>query len=124
MVDIEAAQPSDSYVHVRIGGEVDMSTRSQLADALRRAADDHDGAVVIDLSAVRFFSAAGVHCVDTAVAALGARGRPARVVCPERGPVWRLVCVLDLHRHWPVHHCIAEAVADLDIPAQPGPHCR
>jgi hypothetical protein len=82
MVDIEAAQPSDSYVHVRIGGEVDMSTRSQLADALRRAVDDHDGAVVIDLSAVRFFSAAGVHCVDTAVAALGcprtsgARGVP------------------------------------------------
>jgi anti-sigma B factor antagonist len=116
MGDIEVTQPSGGYVHVRIGGEVDISTRSALDDALRRAIDDHDGAVVIDLSAVRFFSAAGVHCVDATVGALGSRGRPVRVVCPEPGAVSRVVGLLELHRSWPVHHDVASAVASLDRP--------
>jgi anti-anti-sigma factor len=96
MVDIEVVQRSDGDVHVRVAGEVDISSRRPLAEALRRAVDDQDGAVVIDLSAVRFFSAAGVDCVDAAVTELGARGRPVRVVCPDPGPVWRLICVLRL----------------------------
>ena len=124
MVDIEVVQRSDGDVHVRVAGEVDISSRRPLAEALRRAVDDQDGAVVIDLSAVRFFSAAGVDCVDAAVTELGARGRPVRVVCPDPGPVWRLICVLKLQRHWPVHHRVADAVASLDLPAQPDPHCR
>jgi anti-anti-sigma factor len=124
MVDIEVVQRSDGDVHVRVAGEVDISSRRPLAEALRRAVDDQDGAVVIDLSAVRFFSAAGVDCVDAAVTELGARGRPVRVVCPDPGPVWRLICVLRLQQYWPVHHRVADAVASLDLPAQPGPHCR
>ena len=124
MVDIEVTQPCDGYVHVRIGGEVDISTRPPLGDALRRAVDDHDGAVVIDLSTVRFFSAVGVNCVDAAVAELAARGRAVRVVCPESGPVWRLVDVLKLHRHWPMHLDLADAVTGLDLPAPPGARRR
>jgi anti-anti-sigma factor len=124
MVDIEVVQRSDGDVHVRVAGEVDISSRRPLAEALRRAVDDQDGAVVIDLSAVRFFSAAGVDCVDAAVTELGARGRPVRVVCPDPGPVWRLICVLRLQQYWSVHHRVADAVASLDLPAQPGPHCR
>lgn len=124
MVDIEVTRPSDGYVHVRIGGEVDISTRPPLGDALRRAVDDHDGAVVIDLSTVRFFSAVGVNCVDAAVAELVARGRAVRVVCPDSGPVWRLVDVLKLHRHWPMHLDLADAVTGLDLPAPPGARRR
>ena len=121
MGDIEVVQRSDGYVVVRVAGEVDISTRPPLMEALRTAVGSQDRAVVIDLSAVRFFSAAGVHCVDTAVTELGARGRPVRVVCPDPGPVWRLICVLKLHRQWPVHHSIADAVADLGLPAQSAP---
>lgn len=118
MVDIEIAQRPGGYVHVRVGGEVDISTRAPLAKALDRAIDEHDAAVVIDLSAVRFFSAAGVHCVDAAVAALGHHGRAVRVVCADTGPVRRLVGVLELHRNWQVHRGVADAVASLDLSGQ------
>jgi anti-anti-sigma factor len=113
MVEVEVARRPGGYVVVRVGGEVDISARPPLAEALGLAVDDYDAAVVIDLSAVRFFSAAGVQCVDMAVDALGARGRAVRVVCADPSPVWRVVSLLGLQAQWPVHHEMSRAVASL-----------
>jgi hypothetical protein len=69
--------------------------------------------VVVDLCGVRFLAVAGVDQVDAAVGALRDRGRTVRVVCADRGSVWRIVCLLGLDRRWPVHHDLTRAVASL-----------
>jgi len=103
--------PGDGYVAVRVAGDVDTGTRAQLAAALDRAVAAETLPVVVDLSDVRFFAAAGVHCVESAVGAIRARGSAAHLVCPCPGAAWRVVSLLGLDRQWQVHHDVADAVA-------------
>jgi anti-anti-sigma factor len=105
-----SCHPGDGYVAVRVVGDVDTGTRAELAAALDRAMAA-DASVVVDLSAVRFFAAAGVHCVERAQCEIQARGGRVHLVCPSPGPVWRVVSLLGLHREWRVHHDVADAVA-------------
>jgi hypothetical protein len=72
--------------------------------------------VVVDLHAVRFFSLAGVDWLAAALSTFIARGRRVRVVCPDRGPAWRLIRQLRLDGHWPLHHKVPDAVDHLDLP--------
>jgi anti-anti-sigma factor len=103
--------PGDGYVAVRVAGDVDTGTRAQLSAALDRAVMAGALPVVVDLSDVRFFAAAGVHCVELAVGAIEARGGAAHLVCPCPGPAWRVVSLLGLDRQWVVHQDVAAAVA-------------
>jgi len=115
MVEVEVAHQPEGFVLVRLGGEIDMSHRAPVLEGFLRAFDAAAGPVVVDLCAVRFLSVAGADWVDAAVVALEAQGRAVRVVCPDTGPVWRIVALLRLHRRWPVHHDIAKAVAGLGL---------
>jgi anti-anti-sigma factor len=102
----------DGYVAVRVSGDVDTGTRAELAAAFDLAlAAGVFPVVVVDLSAVRFFAAAGVHCVERAVVEIEARGGRAHLVCPSPGAAWRVVSLLGLDREWRVHHDVAEALA-------------
>ena len=112
MVEVEVAQQPEGHVLVRLAGEIDMSHRAPVQQAFRHAFAA-GGAVVVDLCEVRFLAVAGADWVDAAVGALRDRGRPVRVVCADRGPVWRIVCLLGLDRRWPVHHDVTRAVASL-----------
>jgi anti-anti-sigma factor len=102
--------PGDGYVAVRVAGDVDTGTRAELAAALNKAVAAGVLPVVVDLSDVRFFAAAGVHCVELAVGAIQARGSAAHLVCPCPGAAWRVVSLLGLDREWPVHQDVAGAV--------------
>lgn len=102
----------DGYVAVRVAGDVDTGTRAELAAALERAVTAEALRVlVVDLSGVRYFAAAGLHCVEDAVGATEARGGAAHLVCPCPGPAWRVVSLLGLHRKWLVHQDVAGALA-------------
>jgi anti-anti-sigma factor len=103
--------PGEGYVAVRVAGDVDTGTRAELSDALERALAIGSRSVLVDLTAVRFFAAAGVHCVERAVGALEARGGAAHVVCPRPGPAWRVVSLLGLQQQWLVHQDVEAAVA-------------
>ena len=113
MVEVEVAQQPEGHVLVRLAGEIDMSHGAPVQQAFRRAFAADGAAVVVDLCSVRFLAVAGAGWVDDAVGALGDRGRTVRVVCADRGPVWRIVCLLGLDRRWPVHHDLTRAVASL-----------
>jgi anti-anti-sigma factor len=101
----------DGYVAVRVTGDVDTGTRAALSDALERALAVGAPSVLVDLTGVQFFAAAGVHCVERAVGELEARGGLAHVVCPRPGPAWRVVSLLGLQRQWQVHQDLETAVA-------------
>jgi anti-anti-sigma factor len=103
--------PGDGYVAVRVTGDVDMGTRAELTEALERALAIGSPSILVDLTGVQFFAAAGVHCVEHAVGALQARGGAAHVVCPRPGAAWRVVSLLGLQQQWLVHQDVAAAVA-------------
>jgi anti-anti-sigma factor len=104
-------RPGDGYVAVRVAGDVDTGTRAELSDALERALAIGSRTVLVDLTRVRFFAVAGVHCVEQAVGALEARGGAAHVVCPRPGAAWRVVSLLGLQQQWLVHEDLDAAVA-------------
>jgi anti-anti-sigma factor len=114
-----SCHPGDGYVAVRVAGDVDTGTRAELADALDRAVGAGAQTVVVDLSGVRFFAAAGVHCVELAVGTLEARGGAAHLVCPRPGAAWRVVSLLGLHQQWRVHQDVAGAVSGVARPCLP-----
>jgi anti-anti-sigma factor len=104
-------RPGDGYVAVRVAGDVDTGTRAELSDALERALAIGSRTVLVDLTRVRFFAVAGVHCVEHAVGELEARGGAAHVVCPRPGAAWRVVSLLGLQQQWLVHEDLDAAVA-------------
>ena len=113
MVEVEVAHQPEGYVLVRLAGEIDMSHRAAVQQAFRHVFAAPGAAVVVDLCGVRFLAVAGADWVDAAVGALRDQERTVRVVCADRGPVWRSVCLLGLDRQWPVHHDVTRAVASL-----------
>ena len=118
MVEVEVAHQPEGHVLVRLAGEIDMSHRAAVQQAFRHAFAAAGAAVVVDLCEVRFLAVSGADCVDAAVGALRDRGRTVRVVCTDRGPVWRIVCLLGLDRQWPVHHDVTRALASLRLGPQ------
>lgn len=108
--------PGEGYVAVRVTGDVDTGTRAELTDALERALAIGSPSVLVDLTGVQFFAAAGVHCVERAVGALEARGGAAHVVCPRPGAAWRVVSLLGLQQQWLVHQDVEAAIARCTVP--------
>ena len=113
MVEVEVVQQPEGYVLVRLAGEIDMSHRAEVQKAFDEVLDAGRAAVVVDLCDLRFLGVAGVDRIDVAVAELRGQGRSVRVVCADRGAVWRIVSLLGLDRQWAVHHDITRAVAGL-----------
>src|SRR3954453_13536159 len=123
MVEVEVVQQPEGYVLVRLAGEIDMSHRAEVQKAFDEVLDAGRAAVVVDLCDLRFLGVAGIDRIhgagagldriDVAGAELRGQGRSVRVVCADRGAVWRIVSLLGLDRQWAVHHDLTRAVASL-----------
>lgn len=113
MVEVEVAMQPAGFVLVRLAGEIDMSQAGPVQRALARVLGAGRAPVLVDLCDLRFLAVVGADWVDSAVEELTAQGRAVAVVCTGRGPVWRMVTLLELDRRWPVHHDLARAMAAL-----------
>ncbi len=58
---------------IRLTGELDMSTAPEL-DQVLEAAVEHGGAILVDLSELRFMDSTGIHTLMKAARSLGGRG--------------------------------------------------
>ncbi|MEV6820371.1 STAS domain-containing protein [Nocardiopsis dassonvillei] len=98
-------------VLVRVRGEIDLATvpsyRDDLFDALRTDADR----VVVDLSGVTFFSAAGVSLLAAAWIQAEALGMDLRLAAPSE-QVRRVLGLLGTHELSPVYATTEEAMLD------------
>ncbi|MFC9087597.1 STAS domain-containing protein [Nocardiopsis dassonvillei] len=98
-------------VLVRVRGEIDLATvpsyRDDLFDALRTDADR----VVVDLSGVTFFSAAGVSLLAAAWIQAEALGVDLRLAAPSK-QVRRVLGLLGTHELSPVYATTEEAMLD------------
>ncbi|QUX27667.1 STAS domain-containing protein [Nocardiopsis akebiae] len=98
-------------VLVRVRGEIDLATvpsyRDDLFDALRADADR----VVVDLSGVTFFSAAGVSLLAAAWMRAEALGVDLRLAAPSE-QVRRVLGIIGMHELSPVYATTEEAMLD------------
>ena len=78
---------------LRVTGEIDIATGPLLRDALLRFADGAAGAVVADLTGVRFIDSAGIAVLVDVQNRLGYQGRNLELhrVSPEVGRVIELL---------------------------------
>ncbi len=94
---VERNRNGDS-VRVVVAGELDMHTGPRVDDELRRAQDDADAGVILDLTAVTFFDSTGLQIVlDADVRARDGGGELRLVVAADGEPlrVLRLAEVTD-----------------------------
>ena len=81
---------------MRVGGELDLSTSQDLADAIESAALDHE-LVLLDLGEVTFIDSAGIRVIAGEARSLDGRGVRLRIVAtsPRAERLLRMTGVLD-----------------------------
>ncbi len=97
-IDVTVVEQTGARVLLEVSGSVDAFTATSLVDALGRTA--HDREVVVDLSRVTFFSAAGVHALETAEELLVGCGGALRLVGVDAGSVMLVLRVLEMQDRW------------------------
>jgi anti-anti-sigma regulatory factor len=98
-VAVRPTPPANAGV-VEVRGEVDSTSAGLLADRIAHARFWFDS-VVVDLSGVTFFSAAGVHALRT--------GTPLRLVCSPA--VLKVLTTCGLDDDWELHRSAFLALA-------------
>jgi anti-anti-sigma factor len=105
---IHRGQPHPGIEECTVVGEVDMATAPLLREALRQAVDEHTELVLVDLSQVALFSAAGVHVLCAADEQARAVG--GRFVVVATGPARRVLEITKVDQRIPCYRCRCEAV--------------
>ena len=73
---------TDDQVVVTIEGEIDVSNRPQLSDALRTVAEGTESVVLVDVSGLRFMDSSGISELISVYRAVTERGSSFRIVNP------------------------------------------
>ena len=110
----------DAVAVVAVDGQVDADSCAALATAVAQAARTYR-AVIIDLTHVRFLSAAGLHCLDCVGQVPDERQGLVHLVCAESSPLWGVLHQARLHHRWPVHPDLMHAVRQAMRPAADRP---
>jgi anti-anti-sigma factor len=101
-------------VTLTITGAIDAHTRRAAGTGLREAVATlpPPGVVVIDVTSVGFFAAAGVHLVTDIAALCTHRGLRVRLAATPDTLVEHAIRIAGLDRHIPVFPTVADAVED------------
>jgi anti-sigma B factor antagonist len=94
---------------VTVAGECDITTAPLLLAALSTRIAGGGGLVVVDLSALRYLDAAGIHALLAARSALASRGRSLALASPQR-IVSRMLELTRASHVIPVYRNVAEAL--------------
>jgi anti-sigma B factor antagonist len=96
--------PLGDAVIVLLGGEVDLRTAHRFAEAVSSAFARGSGTVVLDISRVEFFAAAGIHVLDQARELAQATGSALRVVVDDQRLLLRMLRVAGLRGSLSLFH--------------------
>jgi len=99
------------YALVEAAGAVDIATSGRVAEVLRGAVARRTPALIVDLSRVTLFAAAGFHCLERTATLLAERGGSLHLACAEHSPAARVLRLLDEYGRWAVHPDVPTAVA-------------
>jgi anti-anti-sigma factor len=76
---IEVGEPDASERHIRVRGELDMSTAPELSAALVQAGEDGGDVITLDLSGVTFLDSSAIGALIAAGQELSASGKSLRI---------------------------------------------
>jgi anti-sigma B factor antagonist len=97
-------------VVILVGGEIDIRTVDQFAEAVNTAFAVDDLAVILDISRIDFFGAAGIHVLAKAQHLAGNSGRGLRVVVDDQRLLIRVLRVAGMTGSLALFHDLDAAV--------------
>jgi anti-sigma B factor antagonist len=99
-----------SFVVVRVAGEIDLGTASQLSDYALAAIQDEGPAVVLDLSQVSFMDSTGLKVLIAVQRRAELAGGNLRLAAVPR-PVMRVLTITGLDRTFAIYDTVEAATA-------------
>jgi anti-sigma B factor antagonist len=104
-----------STVVLTLRGDLDMQTVAQLRRRLAEALERAGGAVIVDLSGVKFIDSTGLAAMLNALRRLTRAGRRLLVACDE-GPVLRILRLTRLDTTFALYASRDDALEALAVP--------
>lgn len=98
-------------VVARLDGEVDIASAPGLSATLAGAVTNAALGLVVDLSGVGYLDSAGIRLLFELAGQLSGHQQALGIVAPEDGPVRRVLLIVNMDAHVPLHGTVAEAVA-------------
>jgi anti-anti-sigma factor len=102
-------EPASIVAH--IAGDVDLAVADRLRSDLEHAFADHDGAVVLDLTATTYLDSSGVRLLFDVASSLQRSGRQLALLATDEAIVRRVLVLSKLDEHVPVANDLATALA-------------
>ncbi len=112
LVGIEIEGRGD-VVLARLTGELDVAGANRTGERIAEAVPTSATGLVVDLTDLEFIDSSGVSMLFGLARRLGSRRQQIRVAAPPRGPVSRVLEIVDFDRAAPVRPDVETAVADL-----------
>jgi len=100
-LDVSSEQPSDDTVHIRVVGELDMSNRDALTDALM-SARARASTLVVDLRSLAFMDSSGLRVLLDLWNETSMAERDLKIVVPKDGVVRRVLEISGCDRMLPI----------------------
>jgi anti-sigma B factor antagonist len=105
-----ALQEHQHIVVARLDGEVDVGNARELYDRLADAMTSDVPGLVVDLSGVAYLDSAGVGLLFALAKQLQRHERELRIVVPDDSPIRRVLLIVNMDTHVPLHATVAEAL--------------
>jgi anti-sigma B factor antagonist len=95
----------------RVAGEIDASNVRDIGERLRSLVSNRSFALVVDLSPTSYLDSAGINLLFAVGQELSTRQQRLYLVVAEGSPVTRMVTLTGLHRSFPTHTSVDDALA-------------
>jgi anti-sigma B factor antagonist len=100
---------------VELDGDIDLARAPALREELRRAVDNQDIALILDMTGVEYLDSAGVNALFEVAGDLATRRIELTVVVPEGGLIDRVVQLVDLGAAARVERTLDAAIAPYEV---------
>jgi anti-sigma B factor antagonist len=104
---------SDGVRLLEVQGELDLASAPRLCARLDAARAERVRALVVDVGGLAFCDSTGLRALMGAAAEIRVDGRRFAIVCPDDGPVARLLDVTGMRERLPVYPVRGDALAAL-----------
>jgi anti-anti-sigma factor len=97
MFEVQSVQVGD-HLCVRVSGELDLASTGKLEEAIRVAEKSKAGAIVVDLTHLRFMDSTGLNVLIKAHTRSRENGNRVRIMPSKYDGVRQLIAVTDMSR--------------------------
>jgi anti-anti-sigma factor len=110
LVELEIDERGDVVV-ARVSGELDIAAAQGLGDEIHDAVPTSARTLVVDFTGLDFIDSSGIAMLFGLSRRLGSRRQELRVVARPKGPVSRVLQIVEFDRAAPVHETVDDALA-------------